>query len=157
VKLEMEGREPLYLFFGLPICTTAIVLASLILAWLLQPRTPDVHVDVKPLLKADFTGAALPVKLTAEPARVTVQEVPTPAPFEVKVQAAPAPNVTVTLPERLALNVTGAALLGGVQRVEATVKAAEVVRPTPAEQEAERDTKQFGHPLPPPKEPVKKL
>lgn len=107
MKLEMDGREPLFLFFGLPAASTLLMLASIVTVWCLTPHTPAVHLDVKPTLKADFTGAALPVTVNARPAEVVLKECPVPAPYEVRVAPSPPPDVRVMLPRDLTLNVTG--------------------------------------------------
>lgn len=105
MKLEMEKSEPLYFIFGIPICTTVIVVAAFVAA---RHTVPDNNVTVLPAEGAapvvnvtPKVEAALPkggISITTPPA--TVIERTTEVVKNIRVEQPPLPsNVTLSYDE----------------------------------------------------------
>jgi hypothetical protein len=121
MKMEMEGREPLIVLFGVPILTTAIVLASMYLTpWRLEGHSqppPQVtvqpNINVTPRITAEMPAGAIRNEVTVPPAQIheVIKEVvkvpdvkvfnkvepnaPTPVQVNVPRQETPEPRIVV--------------------------------------------------------------
>lgn len=103
MRLEMEGKEPLVVFFGLPLVTAAIVIVSMHYG---QANTqivppPPINVEaptVNPRVTAEMPQGSIRIQNEVPPAQIhevvrEVVRVP-----EIRVEPARAPEVHVTVP-----------------------------------------------------------
>ncbi|MCW8133726.1 MAG: hypothetical protein KIS92_25495 [Planctomycetota bacterium] len=103
MRLEMEGKEPLVVFFGLPLVTAAIVIVSMHYG---QANTqivppPPINVEapsVNPRVTAEIPQGSIRIQNEVPPAQIhevvrEVVKVP-----EIRVEPGRAPDVHVTLP-----------------------------------------------------------
>lgn len=103
MRLEMEGKEPLVVFFGLPLITAAIVIVSMHYG---QANTqivppPPINVEapsVSPRVTAEIPQGSIRIQNEVPPAQIhevvrEVVKVP-----EIRVEPGKAPEVHVTVP-----------------------------------------------------------
>lgn len=105
MRMEMEGKEPLIVLFGVPVLTAGIVLASMYFGRLQVPQTIQVSapVSLAPNLSADLRVPADGFRIDVPPAQIheVVKEVVRVPDVSVvnQVPQAPAPYVEVRVPE----------------------------------------------------------
>ena len=152
MKIEMEGKEPLWCLFGIPICTTAIVLIS---AWVCVPKIPDINIKLTPEVKATLPKEGISVNMPPIPPanveiREIVKEVTKVSPVTVTnqvPQAAP-PQVHFDMPSDLSVTVKNMPNLPGFSPPPPAKAEA---KPEPTKLVAKTDTNEDGTLLPPPK------
>ncbi|MCK6475021.1 MAG: hypothetical protein L6R28_25145 [Planctomycetes bacterium] len=107
MRMEMEGKEPLIVLFGVPVLTAGIVLASMYFGRLQVPQAIQVSapVSLSPNLNADLRVPANSFRIDVPPAQIheVVKEVVRVPDISVvnQVPQAPAPHVEVRVPEPL--------------------------------------------------------
>lgn len=105
MRMEMEGKEPLIVLFGVPVLTAGIVLASMYFGRLQVPQAIQVSapVSLSPNLNADLRVPANGFRVEVPPAQIheVVKEVVRVPDVSVvnQVPQAPAPYVEVRVPE----------------------------------------------------------
>jgi len=108
MKMEMEGKEPLMVLFGVPIVTTCIVLISMHLGQshvrVLPPAT--IHVEaphVTPKVIAILPAGAIQITNEVPPAQIheVVREIVRVPNVEItnRIPNAPAPEIHISLPK----------------------------------------------------------
>jgi len=72
MKLEMEGKEPLVIFFGVPICTAAIVLGTLFVSppKFVQPVYQPSDVKVTSEVKATLPEGSIQIQNNVPPVQI---------------------------------------------------------------------------------------
>lgn len=111
MRMEMEGREPLIIIFGVPLLTTGIVLVSMHLGQMrteivplppIQVQAPQV--TITPHLTAELPAGAIQTTVHVPPAQIheVIREVVKIPEVNVinQVPEAPAPSIQVHLPEQ---------------------------------------------------------
>jgi hypothetical protein len=108
MRMEMEGREPLIVLFGVPFLTTVIVLVSMYLGQLRAAAVPPPNVQVQPNITvtprvvAELPADGIRTNITVPPAQIheVIREVVKVPEVSVinRVEPTPPPAVQVNLP-----------------------------------------------------------
>lgn len=102
MKLEMDGKEPLLVIFGVPAFTAILVLAAIFIAGVVAPRAPE---SLQGTFTAEVTSVipqgAVNVNIPPMPVpKVELREIAKSPPINIQVpeQRTATPNVYVTTP-----------------------------------------------------------